>query len=360
MMKEVVFILSSLCDSHYRKRVEEFVENGYNVAVYGFKRKGLNLQPFPCKVAELGEISNLSYFARLPILRKGIKSIAEECKGKVCFYSSLDVALFARIYVKSNYIYEICDLTELTISNTILRYLLVKLNERVIKKSIITILTSEGFLDFYNNIPRSKGVLVPNKVSLNCPPPIISDRADLAERRLQIGFVGVIRYKTIYNFIKVCSEQRKDIDIHLFGIYSQGDKYADEVRQLEAKCKNIFYHGPFLNPNDLPSIYSQIDMLLCTYTPVPNVIYAEPNKLYESMYFKCPIIVSADTFLGKKVARMGIGYVVNALDELEIQSFVKTLDIQSYKETLSRCNEIDENECLNVNTELFNVLDSLL
>ena len=44
-MKEIVFILSSLNDPHYRKRVEEFMDHGYEVTVYGFKREGRELPP---------------------------------------------------------------------------------------------------------------------------------------------------------------------------------------------------------------------------------------------------------------------------------------------------------------------------
>lgn len=359
-MKEIVFILSSLCDAHYRKRVEEFSENGYIVKVYGFKRYGQNLQNFPCEPVVLGEIPNRGYFSRLSLFNNSIKSIAKDCHGKLCFYSSLDIALFANLYIKSKYIYEVCDLTELVIGNRFLRSALTKLNERTIKKSLLTIFTSEGFFDFYHKIPREKCVLVPNKVSLHCPPPIAVNRTIAKGKKIRIGYVGVIRFKTIYNFIKVCSEKGADFEIHLFGIYSNGDIFANKIKQIESSCANIYYHGPFTNPIDLPQIYSQIDLLLCTYTPSPSVIYAEPNKLYEAMYFKCPIIVNKHTFLGKKVEQLGIGYVIDAMCESEIESFIKTLNTKSYDEKVVACNKIDNRDCINTNAELFNSLEKLL
>ena len=64
-MKEIVFILSSLNDSHFRKRVEEFMDKGYQVKVYGFKRKGQNLPLLRYTPIILGEIENRNFTARL-------------------------------------------------------------------------------------------------------------------------------------------------------------------------------------------------------------------------------------------------------------------------------------------------------
>ena len=39
-----------------------------------------------------------------------------------------------------------------------------------------------------------------------------------------------------------------------------------------------------------------------------NVRLALPNKLYESMYFKKPILVSSNTYLSQVVDQYGIGF----------------------------------------------------
>lgn len=313
-MKEIIFILSSLCDPHYRKRVEEFVEHGYKVKVYGFARKNQTIEIFPCEPIVLGYTENASYANRIKLYYKCFKSIAKDCLGKLCFYSSLDIAMIATNLIKSKYIYEVCDLTELTINNYILRNLLVAINKSTIKKSALTIFTSEGFLDFYTKIPSEKYIVVPNKVSPNCPPFSITERSINPKKKIKIGFVGSIRYETVYNFVRVCAENYPNIEIHLFGIYSEGCKFAAKTKLIAEKYDNVFFHGRFKNPNDLPAIYSQIDMVLSTYTPCPSVIYAEPNKLYEAIYFRCPIIVNENTFLSKKVEQLNIGYSINALD----------------------------------------------
>lgn len=352
-MKEIVFILSSLCDPHYRKRVEEFVEQGYKVTVYGFKRRNQDMQTFPCSVNSMGEISNFNYYNRIAVYKKAFKKIAPECNGKLCFYSSLDVALFARLYIKSKYLYEICDLTELAIKNNIVRRLLVAANKYYINKSQLTIFTSEGFLDFYKNLSAEKYVVVPNKVSPHCPHFECVERSLENREKIRIGFVGMVRYETTYNFIKVCVENFPNIEMHIYGLYSDGDKYAGLVKSMMGKYENLFYHGKFRNPDELPDIYKEIDLLLCTYTPEPSVIYAEPNKLYEAIYFRCPIIVNSNTFLSRKVKRLGIGYSVNALNSSEVYDLLSGLSAEKYNELYLNCAKIPQSECLNINDEMF-------
>ena len=201
-MKEFVFILSSLNDPHYRKRVEEFIEHGYRVHVHGFKRKGQALPELPYEPTVLGEIEERNYYARLNLYRYSIQSIAAECKDKIVFYSSLDVAIFGRIYIKSPYVYEVCDLTELTLGNRIIRNLLSCVNKRVIRKSLKTIVTSEGFIEYFGKGLFDKFYLIPNKVSPNIPSFVERDRN--LRNVIRIGFVGVIRFETVYRFRSVC------------------------------------------------------------------------------------------------------------------------------------------------------------
>lgn len=354
-MKEFVFILSSLNDPHYRKRVEEFINNGYRVQVYGFKRKGHTLPDLPYEPIVLGEIEERNYSARLNLFRTSIKSIAPTCKDKIVFYSSLDVAIFGRIYIKSPYIYEVCDLTELTIGNKVIRNLLSCTNKIVIKNSLKTIVTSEGFIEYFGRKLADKFHLIPNKVSPNIPTYIERNRklGDV----IRIGFVGVIRFETIYRFIKVCADYGRNIEVHLHGIYSEADEWAVKTKNITAD--NVYYHGRFNNPEDLPEIYENIDILLCTYTPSLGVMYAEPNKLYEAIYFRCPIIVSENVFLGEKVKRMGVGYAINSMDESSIWAFLESLNDDDYQNKKGACKAISQQECLNMNTSFFEFINTL-
>lgn len=358
-MKEIVFILSSLNDPHYRKRVEEFMDHGYSVTVYGFKRIGRDLPDSRYTPIVLGEIPNRSFKSRIRILNTSIRSISGKCKGKLCFYSSMDIAIFASLHIKSPYIYEVCDLTELTISNKLVRSVLTRMNMRFIRKSVTTIVTSQGFMEHFNKIDPDKFSLIPNKVSPDIPE-YSGHRKTIGKDVIRIGFAGVIRFETIYHFVKACAEYGKNIELHLYGIYNGTDEWSLKIQDLESRYDNIHYHGKFSNPDGLPGIYSEIDMVLCTYPPTLSVKYAEPNKLYEAIYFRCPIIVSENVFLGDKVSRLNVGYVINAMDENAIKSFLSSLDEDVYHQKVISCENIPQVDCLNINEEFFKGLERIL
>ena len=69
-------------------------------------------------------------------------------------------------------------------------------------------------------------------------------------------------------------------------------------------------------------------MVYDTTSGSKNNLLALPNKLYESMYFETPMIVSKQTYLGELVSKNKIGLVVDACDQADL---INALDIFDYK-----------------------------
>jgi glycosyltransferase involved in cell wall biosynthesis len=117
---------------------------------------------------------------------------------------------------------------------------------------------------------------------------------------------------------------------------------------------NCHFHGAFFHPNDLPEIYAKTDLVLSTYdVENENVRFAEPNKIYESIYFRTPIIVSSGTYLAEKVNEIGIGYDIDAMKDEEIINFIQQLDNESINQRISNINCIDKIKAININDEFF-------
>ena len=91
-----------------------------------------------------------------------------------------------------------------------------------------------------------------------------------------------------------------------------------------------------------------------------NVRYAEPNKIYESIYFETPIVVSSGTFLAEKVKKLGIGYDIDAMNDDEIIKFVSNLSEESLLEKKQNAQKIDKRETLNINEDFFKKLDNII
>jgi succinoglycan biosynthesis protein ExoL len=50
---------------------------------------------------------------------------------------------------------------------------------------------------------------------------------------------------------------------------------------------------------------------------------ALPNKLYEAMYFRVPIVASKGTYLAERVLDAGIGYAIDCGDVAQIRAVLR-------------------------------------
>lgn len=356
--KTVIFILSSF---HVRciKRIKEFVEHGYHVEVYGFSR---NETFVDIEAQVIGVFTpDSSHIKRIPVIIKGIKSVLDSIKGRdvVVYVFGLDLAMwFALLNHKHPYIFEESDLYHTYVGNKFVRNFLERVDKRVINKSLLTVFTSEGFARYHfgENIPDNVSFIT-NRLEdtvLDCKP-VVKKKVDI--NHLSIGFVGAIRFKSVMHFADFFVRHYPQHEFHFYGVVtSEAQAQFDELM----KEPNCFYHGKFTTPTDLPGIYSNIDLVLSTYdSEYINVKYAEPNKFYESLYFETPIIVSDGTFLGEKVRRFNSGYVIDAMNDASIKSFVDGLTADDIADKTNSIKAVPKNDSVNINDLFFRKLEEL-
>ena len=355
MTPKIVFIVPSITNSHYKNRILEFVEKGYEVEVYGYERSNHSKNKnFPYKYYIIGNIEDGSYINRIKLYRRNFAEIGKRYKkDKVVFYlGGLDIAMFfTLVNPKSIYIYEECDLVH---TYTKFKHVLEIIDKRIIKKSLLSVITSEGFLKYhYGEAKRPKNIcLFENKLNpeiLNCK---LLNKDRFSTDCISIGFVGIPRFDSVYNFIDVFCKSYPQHTFHIFG-----GPVTEQFQPL-SKYSNCHFHGFFNNPVDLPEIYSQIDLVLSTYdVAIDNVRYAEPNKLYESIYFETPIIVSEGCFLGDKVKELNIGFTVDALDEVAVKHLVDSLTPKIADDKIEAMKQFGKEYAINNNEKLFQTLD---
>ena len=111
---------------------------------------------------------------------------------------------------------------------------------------------------------------------------------------------------------------------------------------------NVFYHGAFRSPADLPTVYDSFDITVsCYQVSSLNERIAEPNKLYESLFFYKPIVVSDGIYLATRVKELGCGYCILADTEESIKDFVSSLEASQVKEVSVHTSQIDLKEIVN-------------
>lgn len=356
MDKKVIFILNSIQAQRCIKRIEEFIDNGYSVEVYGFKRNIVqHTISDKFKINIIGEINNSSpYLQRINIILHGVKSVFQlhnNEDGLLYYYFGIDIALCASWMKQQIYIYEESDLVHTYLTNNILKNIFEYLDKRIIKKSLLTVFTSKGFYHYHFGDKNLDNILILtnrlNKKIINLP--LITKDIPMLSN-LKIGFVGDVRYNSVLSFSKIFISTFPQHEFHFFG---NPESLLTEFEKLK-EYPNVFFHGKFINPQDLPSIYSQIDLVLSTYdVEFENVRYAEPNKLYEAIYFRTPIIVSKGTFLSEKVDRLNIGYSIDPLNREEIVRFINGLTTESILQKINSLTDIPCEVAIDENKEFF-------
>lgn len=356
--------MSVLSNPNNTKRIEEAVANGFDVDVYAFDRKsGTPNLPKGVDVKILGNFtSDIPYWKRISLLINGIKSILAHYKDDECVFYLFrnDIAILFSMLSRRPYIFEEADMTHTNIGVQIVRDSMEWMIKRIIKKSVLSVFRSEGFLQYHfeNNCPNNV-YIIPNRLHPDVLKLPKMDDKTVDDNCIKFAFVGSIRYNTIYTFSLTLLKKFPQHEFHFYGGFAT--KQDEEQYKTFAMFPNCYFHGSFMSPNDLPKIYSRIDVLLSAYdVSAINPRYAEPNKLYEAIFFDKPIIVSSKSFLADKVKRLGIGYEVDALDEKSIIDLIQSINSKSLQEKRNHISSINKKNCINSNKEFFEKLKELL
>lgn len=361
MKPKIIFIINSVQQQRCIKRIEEFIANDYEVEAYGFSRADIiPTLPDNFHIEIIGQFdNNTSYLKRLILMYKALRPVFQKhAKEKVLYYYFLlDVAMVCRFLSHEPYIYEESDLMQTYLPSAILRKTLNWIDKCIIRRSVITTMTSEGFAQYHfgERYPDNI-VMVPNRLNSKVLQlSYIPSNANI--NHLRFAFVGGARFDAVVNFTKVIASSFPQHEFHFYGTISD---HLSAFQQLINTSANVYFHGPFSNPNDLPGIYEKIDLVLATYdTLYENVRYAEPNKLYEAAYFKTPIIVSKGTYLASKVQKWGIGFVINAMDLEQITNFIRNLSIEDITRCANNCKVLNSSLLINSNPQLFKKIQLL-
>lgn len=359
---KIVFLLESISQPRCIKRVRSFISNGYDVEIYGIDR-GVYSENYSISGIKINVIDKQrdgkDYLKKFIQNNKSIKQILNKHdKNKTVFYSfGFAITVSVLINGCKNYIYEMSDIVYGYQKYNFLQSFFKSFDKLLIKRSLLTILTSEGFADFFFNNKRPDNIIIqPNKLSI-----FFSDKqrsyftGDFSSSKIKFAYVGAFRFpNTIFRFANIIGEYFPEHEFHFHG----DSALTYQVISISDKYDNVKYHGPFKNPDDLSTIYNNIDVIVTCYDIQDlNVRIAEPNKLYESLFFNKPIIVSKNTFLAKKVKKLNCGYAIDASNDESILLFINSIkgeDITIIKENINRIpnSEIIDDNSINIISHL--------
>lgn len=350
-MSKIIFVVQHLGQPRCIKRIKTIKEAGFNVEVFG-----MDWGVYSDNIKSYGDIAirkivktkGLSKIQKIKEYYSLIKAAEKATnKGDIIYAFGFEMATMVHYFTKNRYVYELADVVAARENSKILKYI----DKKNIENSIFTVITSEGFAEYfygneYEKLIGNKFVLLPNKLSTH----FNSFKRDFEDKpnidKIRFGFVGLFRFLSIYlNFAQIIGEKFPNHEFHFWGDGNDTDK--EQIIELTKKYNNVFLHGKFANPNDLPKVYETIDInVVCYNNSSGNVKIAEPNKLYESIYFCKPMLVSNGTFLQRKVEKMKIGFCIDSKNNNEIINFISSIDAKQIEACINNERSIESEELI--------------
>lgn len=345
MYSKIIFLVSSLSQPRAIRRVETIKSLGYAVQVYGYDRVQYNCNHFSedIPVIVLGEMSKGGgYLSKIKTIRRDIAKIVKIHKDENCLYYSFGYfeSMFLRLK-GAPYAYEISDIVYGTSVFNKVQWFLHKINQNLVKNSIFTLLTSEGFKGFLNQ--KANYIVQPNKVNKKIfnveRNPLLLD-----SNKIVFGFVGSIRYDSMMRFVETIGKYFPQHEFQFYGV-ANIDATQKRLDEFVAKYSNVKVFGAFKNPDDFERIYSNIDVVVITYgTETLNEKILDPNKLYEGILFCRPLIATDNTFLAEQVKRYGCGFCIDSSSEKSIKRALEMITLKDINECSARELQIPREE----------------
>lgn len=347
-MFKILFILSHQPNPRFVKQIK-FMSKFCDVsAVYYYRdyMKDLSSEyESVCELSEsIGSISNGNYLQRVAKYIKSINRLYKILKANrydTLIINNIDtLALFKLCtlftHTSTRVIMEISDLRSHTYTNglkaKVMRYI-----ERFMFRYVDRlIVTSPKFYDiYYNKLFRGNYFLLENKPLSNMVPSKLEKKQN---KKVIIGIVGLLLqgrpYETLFETIK-------DDDRFEAHIYGKGT-YQNLIENYASMYENIKYFGEYNFFQDSAKIYASLDILYMPYDTTNGSLnnkIALPNKLYEAMYFKVPIITSSGTYLGDLVEQYGIGVAIKCCNKEELLNSLININVKDIFQKFSELNE---------------------
>lgn len=341
--KTIVFLAMALSQPRCIKRVSSLKSDGFNCVVYGYDRGKYDINAYPpgIKVSRLGILKDKEYFWKAVKVFRDIIKVRKQYRQETPVYYAFGI--FQALYLKilgERYIYEISDILYAYPKFKRILGILKTIDKKIIRGSVATVMTSGGFYSFFG-LELPKVFVIPNRVSPSLTRSPFKANKETTNK-LAFGFVGSLRYQTILDFARVVGESFPQHEFHFWGGLKEGPMKT-AVDDLVNQFDNVFYHGAFRSPEDLPIVYDSFDITVsCYQVSSLNERIAEPNKLYESIFFNKPIVVSDGIYLSDRVKEMGCGYCIDASSKESISSFLDSLNVDAVRNLSRRISLIDE------------------
>ncbi|CAM4161104.1 glycosyltransferase [Lederbergia lenta] len=292
--------------------------------------------------------------------------LIRRAKPMYLYISKTDMLLIGYIYKRFfnnnvEIVYEVSDIHSLMIdeqkiiSRKIISKILNKIEKFLCKNIKLLIVTSEYFYKYYyqNFIEAKKTLFIPNTPD----PTIFKNLKRKENKRLTIGFIGIVRYAEQIEML-IDAAELTDVEVFIAG---KGIDY-ERVKKYARGKEYVQIYGEYEYDKEIKLLYEKVDCIYSVYNAsMKNVQIALPNRLYEAIYTQTPIIVAKDTYLGELVEEYNIGETIQYNDIKDLVEVINSLkdDERKIKGIKNNMSHLSNKWILeNFNKELINAIES--
>lgn len=172
---------------------------------------------------------------------------------------------------------------------------------KLIENSFFTTISSRGFKKFLGDNDK---IIINHNIS-NANNVEKYPSLDKNKEKIVIGFVGAVRYFDENAALLKCFKNNNKIKM-IFNGREAADCHLENFCNKN-RISNVEFSGAFKN-EEKPSIYKKIDIINSLYgNQRIDVQTLLPNRLYDALIFKKPLIVTENTYLAEVVRKYEIG-----------------------------------------------------
>lgn len=347
-MTHVLYLAHDLADPAIRRRVMTLQAGGATVSLAGFRRGDNKLAAIDgLAPIVLGETADGRFVQRILSVAKSSVSMAAKLKSvakpDVIIARNLEMLALAKrataIFGRDvPLVYECLDIHRLLLNEGAAGKAMNAAQQYLARDAKLLITSSPAFVDNYFT-PRSglklpvllqeNRVLQLNDADTEAPRP----RMPKPGEPWKIGWFGALR---CHKSLDILSEFARRMDGTVEVILRGRPAYSEfaDFDGLVAKTPHVRFEGPYKNPEDLATIYNEVQFTWAIdfFEEGLNSSWLLPNRLYEGCLHGTLPIAVAGTETARFLQARNIGHVLNVATSERLEILFNGLTDRSYTE----------------------------
>ena len=336
-MTRIAFFGHDVADAAVRRRARGFQDDGFQVTGFMMRRREPLAQEWDN--VDLGQTHDGAFLQRIRQVFRGARIAAASGdqlrSADVIYARNLDMlacAFLAKRHARlaTPVIYECLDIHRLLCRQDVIGKGLRALEGWLLKRSAALVVSSPAYLTqhferYYAG--KFQAYLIENRLSGHASYGArVSETTTKSAGPLRLGWVGNLRCRRSLDLLcQIADRFGAQVEVRLHGVPA-----LTEIPDFEAKVAaraNMSFYGRYRSPEDLPGIYSGLDVVWSGdfMEAGLNSTWLLPNRIYEGGYYCVPPIAPAGTETARWVARQDCGFVLGEPLETTLPGLIEEL-----------------------------------